>query len=141
MGQPRLLPKLYSIFGYLVPVRNNVDRLISWYNYESYRSKNPNLVKLIECFPDANSLITNGLDSTVENDNQTFAECKHYAKSCFTGQIPCYAHNYYNYEVYVEDLLHWKECHQHQNDDCSRETEIRVDVIRLSIQNMIFEGY
>ena len=54
----------------------------------------------------------------------SFDDCQQLAKKCLKGDIMCFGHNFYNYEVYGEDLLLWKS----QDDD--KKKNIRIDVIR-----------
>jgi hypothetical protein len=104
-------------------------------------TKNLNLKNLGKCFPDVDSCITKGLAVTTDsksgnlqgqkqkNKNQILTPCQKLATKCLTGEVPCYAHNFYNYEVYVEDLVLWKECSAKKERNY-RERDIRVDVIR-----------
>ena len=124
---------------FLVPVRNPVDRLISWFNFEmpplgdsNPRVMVPNKQNLFDCYQDIDSVMTKGLVSPEENRNLTF--CEQHATACLTGAIRCHHHNYYNYEVYTEDLIEWKTCH-YQNKTMTAGTnctsrDIRIDVLR-----------
>jgi hypothetical protein len=119
---------------YLVPVRNPIDRLISWFNYERHLFRvagrqriHSYLGRLIYCYPDVNDLITNGLANGSDNPGGNQTSCQVLARECLVGKIPCYAHNFYNYEVYLEDLIQWRECN-HEN--CTAREEIRIDVLR-----------
>lgn len=137
---------------FLVNVRNPIDRLISWYNYELQSfDKEPrwqqggaasnNFQNLKNCFPQGiGQIVQEGLLGGPSGGNHTtgqataisaggtklsFVECQQLAKDCLKGDIMCFGHNFYNYEVYGEDLLRWKM----SQDDRSRKT-IRMDVIR-----------
>jgi hypothetical protein len=135
---------------FLVNVRNPVDRLISWYNYElqSY-DKEPrwqqggsasiNFERLKACFPQGiGQIIQEGLngragDSASTSSELSFPECQQLAKDCLKGDIMCFGHNFYNYEVYAEDLLRWKQEQQTPHKD------IRIDVIRSEYSMSDFE--
>jgi hypothetical protein len=134
----------YSTYQqFLVNVRNPIDRLVSWYNYELQSfEKEPrwqtggmasdNFRNLKDCFPQGIGQIVqeglldrsnNNVITTTRTTKLSFYECRQLAKSCLKGDIMCFGHNFYNYEVYGEDLLHWKT----QN---VKERNIRIDVIR-----------
>lgn len=151
----------YSHF--LVPVRNPVDRLISWFNYERSFLTNPDdkrtsqrLIELVGCYANVNELFADGLPSVMPKDdirsssssnvsskisNQT--RCQRLALSCVTGEYPCYAHNFYNYEVYLEDMLFWRGAAESSSSlsasDMSHQPtinidgprDVRIDVLRV----------
>jgi hypothetical protein len=130
---------------FLVNVRNPIDRLVSWYNYELQSfEKEPrwqqggiasdNFRNLKDCFPQGiGQIVQQGLLSGITNKKTTnttittkltFLQCRQLAKDCLKGDIMCFGHNFYNYEVYGEDLLLWKT---QQND---KTKNIRIDIIR-----------
>ncbi|KAG7371421.1 sulfotransferase family protein [Nitzschia inconspicua] len=149
---------------FLVNVRNPIDRLISWYNYESQSFyKEPrwkdggiastNFQQLKECYPDGiGQIIYDGLlgDTVQKNDDtddgsisssittttnlqskSTASRCRKLAKDCLRGDIMCFGHNFYNYEVYGEDLLRWKLTTTTTTTTSPEpKNDIRVDVIR-----------
>ncbi|KAG7343751.1 hypothetical protein IV203_021759 [Nitzschia inconspicua] len=148
---------------FLVNVRNPIDRLISWYNYESQSFyKEPrwkeggiastNFQQLKECYPDGiGQIIYDGLlgDTVQKNDDTddgsispsittttnlqskpTTSRCRKLAKDCLRGDIMCFGHNFYNYEVYGEDLLRWKLTTTTTTTSPEPKNDIRVDVIR-----------
>ena len=130
---------------FVVPVRNPVDRLISWYNYELLQLQQGQnqairLKLLSKCYSTVNALISEGLVETSDDTNIT--KCQSTAAECLKGEYPCAKHNFYNYEMYLEDLLQWKNCFnsyssQDPNDDCRNTTnirDIRIDVIRTEQQ-------
>lgn len=147
--------KYLNYSQFIVTVRDPIDRLISWYNYERhlYRTSagpgicsNPKLTLLQKCFANSNALFNFNVtfsNASTHDDNFTTANetavppvikamdglsqeriervCIENAQSCLNGTIPCYAHNFYNYEVYLEDLITWKQ---------RNKNIVRVDVIR-----------
>ena len=141
----------YSQYSqFLVNVRNPIDRLISWYNYElqSYNKEprwqqggaaSTNFERLKSCFPQGiGQIVQEGLIGRTTGDSSnsspsglSFPECQQLAKDCLKGDIMCFGHNFYNYEVYGEDLLRWKQA--------SSEKAIRVDVIRSEYSMQDFE--
>ncbi|KAG7373485.1 sulfotransferase family protein [Nitzschia inconspicua] len=140
---------------FLVPLRNPVDRLISWFYYETSFLSDPNPIRqsarlayLMHCYKDFNSLVTDGLIVSSPNKKEKTrqakmqAQCRHLARQCLTGEYPCYAHNFYNYEWYLERLLLWKgdyvnpknESGGGLNDFIKLQNggkEFRVDVLRV----------
>mmetsp|Transcript_34319 Transcript_34319/g.83267 ORF Transcript_34319/g.83267 Transcript_34319/m.83267 type:complete len:416 (+) Transcript_34319:1333-2580(+) len=112
--------KKYSSF--VATVRNPIDRIISWYYYERYRVSAVNYFKHSipgkkyaypfhkHCYrhPTAvGTMIREVLLSKPANDSKR-KDCIQLATRCLSGDIPCYAHNYFNYETYLEDILLWK---------------------------------
>ncbi|KAG7373488.1 sulfotransferase family protein [Nitzschia inconspicua] len=140
---------------FLVPLRNPVDRLISWFYYETSFLSDANPIRqsarlayLMHCYKDFNSLVTDGLIVSSPNKKEKTrqakmqAQCRHLARQCLTGEYPCYAHNFYNYEWYLERLLLWKgdyvnpknESGGGLNDFIKLQNggkEFRVDVLRV----------
>jgi hypothetical protein len=104
---------------FLIPVRNPVDRIVSWYNFERYimnvdRTRyGERLDVLSRCYDKVDDLLVHGLDPTtvLPSSQSSSAEqnvtqvCRRVAKDCVTGRYPCYAHNFFNYEYYLESLL------------------------------------
>lgn len=87
--------------------------------------------------------------AAVETNRTAAEECRTLAVRCLKGDAACFSHNYYNYEVYLEELLVWKgaadrsatttadvDINNSTSDDgtdgsrSSTSTTIRVDVIR-----------
>ncbi|KAG7340802.1 sulfotransferase family protein [Nitzschia inconspicua] len=112
---------LHKYDHFLVPLRNPVDRLISWFYYETSFLSDPKPIRqsarlayLMHCYKDFNSLVTDGLKVSPVNKlyetrkSKVQAQCRQLARQCLTGEYPCYAHNFYNYEWYLERLLLWK---------------------------------
>jgi Sulfotransferase family len=153
---------------FLVPLRNPVDRLISWWNYETSFVKDDEPVRrsarltfLMHCYKDVNSLITDGLQpydqkivsaqthdySSKRTDRKKRGQafCRKLARECLTGEVPCYAHNFYGYEWYLENLLLSKgdflvdnkdvlerfKGTLHYNKWIELKREIRIDVLRV----------
>jgi hypothetical protein len=151
---------------YLVPLRNPVDRLISWYSYETSYLKDPHpkrrsrrLAHLMYCYKDVDSLITDGLSSPSDDasldtlgtrrpnnrPHPKSQECRQLARDCLTGEYPCYVHNFFNYEWYLERLLFWKgdyvwedtdDDSEHSSDSASLDDDddrkdFRIDVLRV----------
>jgi hypothetical protein len=155
----RRLPSVSEYNHYLVPLRNLVDRLISWFYYETGYLKQPKeelvrrsrlVTKLMQCYQDANSLMTDGLAPIQRNttngrqsqrraQKNTEEECRELARGCLTGEVPCYAHNFYNYEWYLERLLLWKGDYVDHPSDRIRKPQrnrkggddFRIDVVRV----------
>lgn len=180
---------------FLMPIRNPVDRIISWYNYEIRLTQTERHFKNIifkmlwqHCYPTINELVSIGLqEDTLENiyNRPVFSHCDEYVRStlknmertnindkkigtvlngndddrnsssalngteihnyvgndkiislgfgknghsgkqmscqqaatdCIVGRLPCHTHNFYNFEVYGEDLVLWKEvCFAHRD--------------------------
>ena len=133
---------------YLITVRNPIDRIISWYKYESYLQrtavngeiKSPVFRMLwSECYPTVEQLIVNGLlpyeevasslprktrtaggtisrrESGLGKGSWFESTCRSVATQCLRGKQKCFAHNYYNYEIYLEDLILWKQVCSNKN--------------------------
>lgn len=150
----RLHPEIfYSKYTqFLINLRDPIDRLFSWYNYEltSYvyeprwstanqtGQASDNFRRLTqECFPGNENengfiqMVNGGLmspeaESTNETGGDAAPSCDKLARLCLRGDIMCFGHNYYNYEVYLEEILLRKGL-SHQSD---RNERIRIDVIR-----------
>jgi len=126
---------------FFVNVRDPINRLASWYNYElTAFVKEPvwttanktgeasdNFRRLSkECFPGRDgfsAMVNGGLLSPKENDEKKadgVLSCNELARVCLRGDVMCYGHNYYNYETYLEEILLRK----------SKNKIIRMDVIR-----------
>ena len=174
--QERLDPvRYYSKYDqFLVNVRDPIDRLISWYNYELVAFQKEakkwtianqtgqasnNFHRLTHvCFPGTNgfaAMVHSGLVSSTprtaadrsgdgiindnDNENRIAPSCKELAQLCLRGDIMCFGHNYYNYEVYLEEILLRKGLSTHgsninnkqlDDNDNRRSNNIRIDVIR-----------
>jgi hypothetical protein len=88
--------------------------------------KNANLRKLTHsCFTDADALITQGLATDLTNQTT----CQKLARACLIGEVRCLFHNFYNYEVYLEDLIRLRECASGIKANCTGR-DIRIDVLR-----------
>jgi hypothetical protein len=151
----RLAPKrFYGLYQqFLVNVRDPIDRLASWYNYELIAFKkeprwstadksgepSDNFKRLSrKCFPGKDgfaAMVKSGmlLASASERkiDQKTITSgagltCNQLARACLRGDIMCYGHNFYNYEVYLEELLRRKGL---ATNSRGAET-LRIDVIR-----------
>ena len=106
----RNLGKTLKENHFLVPVRNPIDRLVSWFYYERFfqiekKSRfSQNLQTLLD--PEKCNLST--MDELVvrasANEEQPH-DCSKIARECLVGDIPCYGHNFFNYEYYLEDVL------------------------------------
>eukprot|EP00536_Pseudo-nitzschia_multiseries_P003280 jgi/Psemu1/301854/fgenesh1_kg.49_\ len=126
---------------FLVNVRDPVDRLASWYNYElvafareprwtvANKTGEPsaNFRRLSqECFPGKDgfaAMVNSALLSPKKKKQKQkggVLSCDELARSCLSGDIMCYGHNYYNYETYLEEILRRKR----------KKESIRIDVIR-----------
>ena len=125
----RLHPqKSYSKYTqFFINVRDPIDRLISWYNYEisSFKREprwttanetgqaSDNFRRLSQlCFPGKNgftNMVNGGLllssSSSLSSNNNEATDCNELARLCLRGDIMCFGHNYYNYEVYLEEIL------------------------------------
>jgi hypothetical protein len=126
---------------FIINVRDPVDRLISWYNYELQSfDKEPrwqqggqaseNFVNLRDCYPGGiDDIIRGSLLGTERSTHPTLTnyQCSKLAKQCLKGDVMCFGHNYYNYEVYGEDLLLWKGVDRY---NLQEQKDIRVDIIR-----------
>jgi hypothetical protein len=153
---------------FLINLRDPIDRLNSWYNYEvaSYRKEprwtsanetnqaSDNFRKLTkECYPgdvteDGFVKMVHGgllLSAPFDKNEQITVgtpvkSCDQLARFCLRGDIMCFGHNYYNYEVYLEEILLRKGL---SSDNSRRRREgalpehIRIDAIRseYSIQD------
>lgn len=163
----RNLHKTLSGRHFLVPIRNPVDRLISWFHYEKhfqtikqtrysralnelidasrcglstanevflgkklphddihrnsnnnrYNKTSPTLTGTLSEQLDANLTRTNtnasSSSSTSTSTNTSIGlpkvatpdYCYKLSRDCLSGDIPCYGHNFFNYEYYLEDIL------------------------------------
>ncbi|OEU15910.1 hypothetical protein FRACYDRAFT_240605 [Fragilariopsis cylindrus CCMP1102] len=112
---------------FFINVRDPIDRLISWYNYETSSFKreprwttanetgqaSDNFRRLSQvCFPGKNgftNMVNGGLllssSSSSSSNNNESTDCNELARLCLRGDIMCFGHNYYNYEVYLEEIL------------------------------------
>jgi hypothetical protein len=141
---------LYSNFTqFLINVRNPVDRLISWYNYElksfdkepRWQTGGPatdNFVNLRDCYPGGiDDIIRGGLlgddVAVAHHPTLTPSQCADLSRRCLRGDVLCFGHNYYNYEVYGEDLLLRKGADVTRSgtgDNVNDDDDVRIDVIR-----------
>jgi len=169
----RLHPKNYysEYTQFFVNVRDPIDRLISWYNYEIVAFKkeprwttanqtgqaSDNFRRLSQsCFPAGDDKIENGFAAMVRggllsstsasstesssssissgsnNNNNRKSSCNELARLCLRGDIMCFGHNYYNYEVYLEEILLRKGFSKNNSNSNSENnnSNIRIDVIR-----------
>ena len=161
----RLHPKKYyaQYQQFFVNVRDPIDRLVSWYNYElkSYRKEprwssanqtgqaSDNFRRLSQtCFPGENgfaAMVNGGLLSSTttstmssnednnkekDDDDDDDDSCNELARLCLRGDIMCFGHNYYNYEVYLEELLLRKGFSGNSSSPSTSKETIRIDVIR-----------
>ncbi|CAJ1929376.1 unnamed protein product [Cylindrotheca closterium] len=112
-----------SYSNFIINVRNPVDRMVSWYYYERYRVKAVGFFKHsipgqlyaipfhYKCYSgDIGPMIQEVLiaDPPMNGTDPKKEECIQLAKKCLRGDVPCYAHNFFNYETYLEELLLWK---------------------------------
>jgi hypothetical protein len=121
---------------FLVPVRSPLARLTSWFYYERFwmeeakRRYGKRLHTLVEeCgFRTINELFLNGQKGLPTKPTSMSRQCQQMANECITGEYPCFAHNFFNYEFYLEDILRRI---QDQNDGAADDLHIpRLDVIR-----------
>jgi hypothetical protein len=165
----RLHPqKSYSKYTqFFINVRDPIDRLISWYNYEilSFKKEprwttanetgqaSDNFRRLSQlCFPDKNgftNMVNGGLllllssssssnndvvkTTNKENDASSTTDCNELARLCLRGDIMCFGHNYYNYEVYLEEILLRKGFstgNTISSENNNIDSNIRIDVLR-----------
>ena len=136
----RNLERTWSDPHFLVPIRNPVDRLISWFHYERHwqtvkRTRySTSLYELIDpsrCnFTTVDELFLGRHGDHNNNDDggavvapppepseahrryragrpaiATPEYCYQLSRDCLSGAIPCYGHNFFNYEYYLEDIL------------------------------------
>ena len=130
----RNLDKTLTHQHFLIPVRNPVDRLVSWFYYERhfqtvsqtrYSIALHELIDPSRCgFTTANELflgtktkqqytvatsttsITTSSSSISNLPKEATPEyCYKLSRDCLAGDIPCYGHNFFNYEYYLEDVL------------------------------------
>jgi len=153
----RLHPqKFYAKYTqFLINLRDPIDRLVSWYNYElaSYRKEplwssanqtgqaSDNFRRLTkECYPGDKTedgfakmvregLLSSPFDKQEQSDGGAIQPCDKLARFCLRGDIMCFGHNYYNYEVYLEEILLRKGLSV-PNPDNHRQERIRIDAIR-----------
>ena len=160
---------------YLLPIRNPIDRLVSWFNFDRVselalkrrheKSSYPIATTFHTCFNTINDVITAVLLELLRNlsstpYNSSFSQyfhnntknCLEVGRLCLMGIKHCAHHNLYNNEYYMENLVHWKICHNQQqqqkkkknkkkqnhdvvmtknnkNNNCTARN-IRIDVIR-----------
>jgi len=166
----RLHPKKYysEYTQFFVNVRDPIDRLISWYNYEIVAFKKEprwttanqtgqaadNFRRLSQsCFPAGGDKIENRFAAMVQggllsstnalstesssnssSNNNNKSSCNELAQLCLRGDIMCFGHNYYNYEVYLEEILLRKgfsnDENNNNNNSENNDNNIRIDVIR-----------
>jgi len=89
----------------IVSVRNPVERLISWYLYESRTTKlTGEWAKLKHCYPTFDKMVTDGLSIEKANSTET-RECQTQAVKCVSGKVQCNYHNFYNYQYYLAAIL------------------------------------
>jgi hypothetical protein len=134
---------------FIIPIRNPLDRLVSWYHYEQYHMdvEETRYGKLLntlvhECgYDTVDKLMTKGLAPTKSsgvNIRNKRRSCQTIAKDCLVGEYPCFAHNFFNYEYYLEDILSRVIKTQAQQssavngsaNDKTPVDEVRIDVIR-----------
>jgi Sulfotransferase family len=125
---------------FLVVLRNPVDRIESWWYYEQMMVRNGSFFAfgnswyraLHGCYGNIGEMAEKGLRGDMRNrripanEKQGKPEgftCEEISMACTAGDLPCMWHNYYNYEVYLENVLHWKE---------ENTRPVRLDVIRGS---------
>ncbi len=162
----RNLHNTLSDLHFLVPVRNPVDRLVSWFYYEKhfqtvkqtrYSKALNDLIHPSRCaFTTANELFlgnktTNDKQNSSSNDSIIMPlsdiidpvataispeYCYKLSRECLSGALPCYGHNFFNYEYYLEDILvrilkGVEASKNGDNNNIQQEILIpRVDVIR-----------
>jgi len=155
-----LHPVQYSEYKqFLINVRDPIDRLISWWNYEiACFVKEPRFSKANEtgqasdnfrrlsqeCYPgDASEdgfvqMVHDGLlnPKSPEQPGELLIDpatrsCDQLARLCLRGDIMCFAHNYYNYEVYLEEIFLRKGLSADRDQRTQRKPEtIRIDAFR-----------
>ena len=142
----------YSQF--LVTVRNPIDRLVSWFYYSrTHRTTKPTTASttMHSCYNTINDLVTaTMLPNTNLTGNEDYPpyfhnttnNCVEVGRKCLLGEKNCKQHNFYNNEVYMEDLVYWKSCynklnqqpqiadHNDNGQDHCVARNIRIDVIR-----------
>mmetsp|Transcript_11143 Transcript_11143/g.26775 ORF Transcript_11143/g.26775 Transcript_11143/m.26775 type:complete len:447 (+) Transcript_11143:253-1593(+) len=160
----RLHPRKYydTYTQFLINLRDPIDRLASWYNYEipAFRKEkrwteanktgqaSDNFRRLTqECFPTkANwengfvKMVRGGLRSGKPYDDKERATpgaaepCDKLVRLCLRGDIMCFGHNYYNYETYLEEILLRKGFSSNSPDA----EDVRVDALRseFSMQDL-----
>ena len=154
----RLEPRKYydPHTQFLINLRDPIDRLFSWYYYEiacfqqekSFtRADQPgqashNFRRLTqECYPEGGfvKMVRDGLLSRPSTRKKAptpgaVETCDELARLCLRGDIMCFAHNYYNYEVYLEEILLRKGL----SSNSHYAENIRVDALRseFSMQDL-----
>jgi len=124
----------HNYTDFLVALRNPVDRIESWWYYEKRVVEEGGVSntwhrELHGCYDNFGVVAEQGLRTQVErrrfHKQETLVAknltCEEVAMACVTGDAACLKHNYYNYEVYLENVLHWKE---------ENSRPVRLDVIR-----------
>jgi hypothetical protein len=123
---------------FLVVLRNPIDRIESWWHYERMLVRKSTFLAfgnawyraLRKCYGDIGEMTEKGLGGDMRNRRIPVNEkqgkpqgftCQEISMACIAGDLPCIMHNYYNYEVYLENVLHWKE---------ENTRPVRLDVIR-----------
>ncbi|VEU43945.1 unnamed protein product [Pseudo-nitzschia multistriata] len=142
----RNLHKTLTNSHFLVPIRNPIDRLVSWFHYERHfqavlgkrrshalhdlvdphRCNYRTVEELVLGHGGAPGAGTNSSNSHNNSSNSIHKDirkrgnrffddffpsgiaseyCSRLARQCLEGSIPCYAHNFFNYEYYLEDVL------------------------------------
>ena len=139
----------YSNYSrFLVTVRNPIDRLVSWF-YFSRTHKRTHTIH--SCYNTINDLVTatmlpktnlTGNEDYPPYFHNTTNNCVEVGQKCLMGEQNCKHHNFYNNEVYMEDLVYWKSCynklnqqpqiadHNDNGQDHCVARNIRIDVIR-----------
>ena len=139
----------YSNYSrFLVTVRNPIDRLVSWF-YFSRTHKRTHTIH--SCYNTINDLVTatmlpktnlTGNEDYPPYFHNTTNNCVEVGQKCLMGEQNCKHHNFYNNEVYMEDLVYWRSCynklnqqpqiadHNDNGQDHCEARDIRIDVIR-----------
>ena len=115
----------YSQF--LVTVRNPIDRLVSWFYYSrTHRTTKPTTASttMHSCYNTINDLVTatmlpnknlTGNEDYPPYFHSTTNNCVEVGRKCLMGEQKCKDHNFYNNEVYMEDLVYWRSCYNKLN--------------------------
>ena len=91
----------------LASIRNPVDRLVSWFNYERVVTRTGH--EVFKCFSTFGDLISvTFLNETMKSNRTALSQqnCSRIARDCLDGTKPCDQHNMFNYEYY---LGYWKK--------------------------------